>query len=680
MATDTPTQDTQPADARTSAVVRFAGDSGDGMQLAGTQLTDTSAILGNDVATLPDYPAEIRAPAGTVAGVSGFQINFAAEQIYTPGDVVNALIAMNPAAFKAHLRDVEPGGIVVVNETEFSKTNLKKAGYEPGYNPIEDEAIEQQYKLYKVPITKLNQEALKDTGMSPKDINRCKNMYALGLVYWLFDRPLDTTIRHLNETFAVRKKRPEVAEANIAALKAGYFFGETAEIFPVRYRVAKAPIKPGKYRKVTGNEALAMGLITASKLAEKSLHYCTYPITPASDILHYLAPAKNFGVKTFQAEDEIAAMCAAIGVGFAGQLGVTGTSGPGLALKGEALGLAVMTELPVVVIDVQRGGPSTGLPTKTEQSDLWQAMLGRNGDCPAVVLAPKSPADCFSAAIEACRIALTRMVPVVLLTDGYIANGSEPWRVPSESDFEPIEVKHAGVGEATDGGTGVPPVNESSNGSSKANGRDARATSADDAFQPYTRNENLTRPWAIPGTPGTEHRIGGLEKQNNTGNVSYDPNNHQQMTRIRAEKVNRVVNMVPDIEVHGDEDADLLVLGWGGPYGSIVTAVNNARAKGKKVASAHLRYLSPMPKNLGDVLKKYDKVLIPELNNGQLRMILRGKFLVDARGLNKIQGKPFLVEEIEQAIELMLSGEWGDAEALYPVNGKIDVDAQALTV
>ena len=656
MASQSPTNGVIHADARTSAVVRFAGDSGDGMQLAGTQLTDTSAILGNDVATLPDYPAEIRAPAGTVAGVSGFQVNFAADQIFTPGDQVHALIAMNPAAFKAHISDVEPGGIVIVNETEFSKTNLKKAGYPVGYSPIEDEKIDQQYKLYKVPITMLNQEALKDSGLSPKDVNRCKNMYALGLVYWLFDRPLDTTIRHLNESFKVRKNKPEVADANIAALKAGYFFGETAEMFPVRYTVPKATIKPGKYRKVTGNEALAMGLITAAKLAGKSLHYCTYPITPASDILHYLAPAKNFGVKTFQAEDEIAAMCAAIGVGFAGQLGVTGTSGPGLALKGEALGLAVMTELPVVVIDVQRGGPSTGLPTKTEQSDLWQAMLGRNGDCPAVVLAPRSPADCFSAAIEACRIALTRMIPVVLLTDGYIANGSEPWRVPKESDFEPITITHASAPAAP------------------SNGDEATA------FRPYTRDANLTRPWAIPGTPGTEHRIGGLEKANNTGSVSYDPANHQLMTRIRAEKVNRVVNMVPDIEVHGDADAELLLIGWGGPYGSITTAVNNARKQGKKVASAHLRYLSPMPKNLGQVLKKYKQVLIPELNNGQLRLILRGKFLVDARGLNKIQGKPFLVEEIEQAIDLMLTGEWGDAEALYPVNGKVDVNAQALGV
>ncbi|MEM1354743.1 MAG: 2-oxoacid:acceptor oxidoreductase subunit alpha [Planctomycetota bacterium] len=648
MATETTSANPIPADARTSAVVRFAGDSGDGMQLAGTQLTDTSAILGNDVATLPDYPAEIRAPAGTVAGVSGFQVNFASEQIFTPGDVVNALIAMNPAAFKAHYKDVEPGGIIVVNDNELSKTNLKKAGYEPGYNPIEDEVIEQQYKLYKVPITKLNQEALKDSGMSPKDVNRCKNMFALGVVYWLFDRSLDTTIRHLTQTFAVRKNRPEVAEANIKALKAGFFFCETAEIFPVRYTVAKATIPAGKYRKVTGNEALAMGLITAGKLSGKAPHYCTYPITPASDILHYLAPAKHFGVKTFQAEDEIAAICAAIGVSFAGQLGITGTSGPGLALKGEALGLAVMTELPVVVINVQRGGPSTGLPTKTEQSDLWQAMYGRNGDCPTVVLAPQSPADCFDAAIEACRIALTRMVPVVLLTDGYIANGSEPWRVPTESDFEPITVEHA--------------------------------TKNGEEFHPYTRNQNLTRPWAIPGNPGTEHRIGGLEKQNGTGNVSYDPTNHQQMTRIRAEKVARVANMVPNIQVEGDEDADLLVLGWGGPYGSILTAVNNIREKGHKVATTHLRYLNPMPKNLGDVLKNYKQLLIPEINNGQLRLILRGKYLCDARGLNKIQGKPFLVEEIEQAIELMLSGEWGDAEALYPANGQVDVSAQALTV
>ncbi|MEM9416127.1 MAG: 2-oxoacid:acceptor oxidoreductase subunit alpha [Planctomycetota bacterium] len=641
-------------DALTSAVVRFAGDSGDGMQLAGTQFTDTSALVGNDVATLPDYPAEIRAPAGTVAGVSGFQINFAAQSIFTPGDQVNALVAMNPAAFKAHIGDVEHGGIVIVNDSEFSKTNLKKAGYpipegsKDPYNPLDDEAIDQNYKLLRIPITKLNQEALKDSGLSPKDVNRCKNMYALGLVYWLYDRPLDTTIRHLTQVFAEKKGKPEVAEANIAALKAGYFMGETAELFPGRYRVAPAPIPPGTYRKVTGNEALAMGLVAAAELAKKKLHYCTYPITPASDILHYLAPQKHFGVRTFQAEDEIAAVCAAIGVGFAGQLGVTGTSGPGLALKGEAIGLAVMTELPLVIIDVQRGGPSTGLPTKTEQSDLWQAMLGRNGDCPAVVIAPQSPADCFNAAIEACRIALTRMVPVLLLTDGYIANGSEPWRIPQASSLQPIDVKHA-----------------------PANG---------DGFQPYTRDENLTRPWAIPGNPGTEHRLGGLEKQNNTGNVSYDPANHQLMTRIRAEKVARVVNMVPDLEVHGEESGDLLVLGWGGPYGSIRTAVDNARAAGKSVSAAQLRYLNPMPANLGEVLKRFDKVLIPELNNGQLRLLIRGKFLCDARGLNRIQGKPFRVEEIEQAIDLMLSGKWGDAEALYPQDGQVDPAAQVLQV
>ncbi|MFI4860154.1 MAG: 2-oxoacid:acceptor oxidoreductase subunit alpha [Phycisphaerales bacterium JB063] len=648
------TNPTAAPDALTSAVVRFAGDSGDGMQLAGTQFTDTSAIVGNDVATLPDYPAEIRAPAGTVAGVSGFQINFASQAIFTPGDQVNALVAMNPAAFKAHIGDVEPGGIVIVNESEFSKTNLKKAGYavpegsKVPYNPLEDEQLVQKYKLLRIPITKLNQEALQDSGLTPKDINRCKNMYALGLVYWLYDRPLDTTIRHMTEVFAEKKNKPEVADANIAALKAGYFMGETAELFPGRYRVAPAPIKPGTYRKVTGNEALAMGLVAAGELAQKKLHYCTYPITPASDILHYLAPQKHFGVRTFQAEDEIAAVCAAIGVAFAGQLGVTGTSGPGLALKGEAIGLAVMTELPLVIVDVQRGGPSTGLPTKTEQSDLWQAMLGRNGDCPAVVLAPQSPADCFNAAIEACRIALTRMVPVLLLTDGYIANGSEPWRIPQASSLESIEVKHASV-----------------------NG---------EAFEPYTRDENLTRPWAVPGNAGTEHRLGGLEKQNNTGNVSYDPANHQLMTRIRAEKVARVVNLVPDLEVHGDETGDLLVLGWGGPYGSIRTAVDNARAAGKNVSATQLRYLNPMPANLGEVLKRFDKVLIPEINNGQLRLLIRGKFLCDARGLNRIQGKPFRVEEIEQAIDLMLSGEWGDAEALYPQDGRVDPAAQALVV
>ncbi|MEM1110212.1 MAG: 2-oxoacid:acceptor oxidoreductase subunit alpha [Planctomycetota bacterium] len=657
-----------PRTERINAVIRFAGDSGDGMQLAGTQFTDTSAVAGNDVATLPDFPAEIRAPAGTVAGVSGFQINFASENIYTPGDIVHALIAMNPAAFKAHVHDVEPGGYVIVNESEFSKTNLKKAGYpliegtRDHVNPLDDEELNQQYKIIKVPITKLNQEVLKDSGLNPKGINRCRNMWALGLVYWLFERPLDNTIKNLKQTFEVRKKMPEVAAANIRSLRAGYDFGDTAELFPVTYKVPQAAIKPGKYRKITGNEALAMGLVTASQLSKKDLIYCSYPITPASDVLHYLAPQKHFGVKTFQAEDEIAACCAAIGASFAGQLAVTGTSGPGLALKGEAMGLAVMTELPLVIVNVQRGGPSTGLPTKTEQSDLLQAMFGRNGDCPMVVIAPKSPADCFEGALEACRIAMQHMVPVMLLTDGYLANGSEPWPVPSADDFEPIEVKHPG-----------PPADALSDSSGNCGRSDRDMDEAAENFLPYARNEKLARPWMVPGTPGGEHRVGGLEKHNGTGNVSYDPMNHQVMTRLRADKVKKVADYLPELEVNGDPEGELLVLGWGGPYGSITTAVNKARAAGKPVSSAQIRYMNPFPRNLADVLSRFKKVLIPELNDGQLRLLIRGKYLVDARGLNKVQGKPFLVEEVEQAIELMLSGGWGDAEALWPENGRVSV-------
>jgi 2-oxoglutarate ferredoxin oxidoreductase subunit alpha len=613
-----------------SAVIRFAGDSGDGMQLAGTQFTDTAAIAGNDVATLPDYPAEIRAPAGTVPGVSGFQINFASEDIYTAGDEVNALIAMNPAAFKAHIGDVEPG--VIVNEDEFDKVNLRKAGYPDGYNPLDDDKYQQSYRVYRVPMTRLNEEALKDTGLSAKDVGRCKNMYALGLVYWLYDRPLETTLRFL-ENFFGKKGKPQLAQSNIAALKAGYYFGETAEMFPVRYHVAKASITPGKYRKITGNEASALGLITASKLAGKDLIYCTYPITPASNILHTLAGQRHFGVKTFQAEDEIAAVCAAVGVAFTGQLGVCGTSGPGLALKGEAMGLAVMTELPLVIINVQRGGPSTGLPTKTEQSDLLQAMFGRNGDCPMVIIAPQSPADCFDASIEAVRLAFRHMVPVLVLTDGYIANGSEPWRLPDPADFEKIPVTHP-----TDA----------------------------EQYHPYDRDENLARPWAIPGTPGLEHRIGGLEKENITGNVSYDPENHQLMTLIRKQKVEKVRADVPAVEPHGDGGGELLVLGWGGTYGSIVTAVDRARQKGKSVSAAHLRYLNPLPANLGELVKRFKRVLVPELNTGQLRLLIRAEYLVDARGLNKIQGKPFLVEEIEEAIDLMLGDQFGDRPYLVP--------------
>ena len=631
----------KPLEEIPSAVVRFAGDSGDGMQLAGTQFTDTSAVAGNDVATLPDYPAEIRAPAGTVAGVSGFQINFAASDIHTPGDTVNALIAMNPAAFKAHLDDVEAGGIVVANDSEFNKVNLRKAGYPEGYNPLDDEELCNEYKVYRVPITRLNAESLAETGMGAKDVGRCKNMFALGLIYWLFDRPIDTTVKYLEGYFGKKKKLPHVAEANVKALKAGFYFGETAEMFPVRYQVARAPITPGKYRKLTGNEAMVMGLVTAASLADKKVIYCSYPITPASDILHYLASMRHFGVKTFQAEDEIAAVCAAIGASFAGQIGVTGTSGPGLALKAEAVGLAVMTELPLIVVNVQRGGPSTGLPTKTEQSDLLQAMYGRNGDCPAVVLAPRSPADCFDVAIEAVQISLRHMVPVIILSDGYIANGAEPWRVPDEGSFEKIRVEHATEAEG---------------------------------FQPYARDEKLARPWAIPGTPGLEHRIGGLEKQDVTGNVSYDPDNHQQMTNLRRAKVQKVADCIAPIEPHGDASGELLVVGWGGTYGTIVTAVDRARAAGRSVSAIHLRHLNPLPKNLGEVLGRFKKVLVPELNTGQLRMLLRSEFLVDARGLNKVQGKPFLVEEVEQAIGLMMDGSWGDRDALMPRHHKVTVE------
>ncbi|MBI1371685.1 MAG: 2-oxoacid:acceptor oxidoreductase subunit alpha [Phycisphaera sp.] len=629
------------------ATVRFAGDSGDGMQLAGMRFTDTSAMIGNDIATLPDFPAEIRAPAGTVAGVSGFQVNFASTEIYTPGDEVDALIAMNPAAFKANIRDVRAGGIVIVNESEFTKVNLRKAGYgENDANPLDDEAVAQKYKLYKVPITRLTEESLADSSLGAKDVGRCKNMYALGLIYFLYDRPLDVTVRYLEDYFGKKKKMPEVATANVQALKAGFHFGETAEMFPVRYQVAKAPIEAGTYRRITGNEAAAMGLVTASKKAGKDLIYCTYPITPASDILHYLAAMRNFGVKTFQAEDEIAAVCAAIGVAFAGQLGVTGTSGPGVALKGEAIGLAVMLELPLLVINVQRGGPSTGLPTKAEQSDLFQAMYGRNGDCPMPVLAPQSPADCFDLIIEAVKIALESMCPVMFLSDGYIANGAEPWRIPNPDDIAEFKVTHA---------------------------------SDPETFQGYARNDKLARPWAIPGTPGLQHRVGGLEKQHKTGNVNYDPENHQLMTNLRREKVAKIAERIPDLEIEGDATGDVLLLGWGGTYGAITSAKNALRAQGKKVSSAHLRYLNPMPRNVGDVLKGFKHVIVPELNTGQLRTIIRGKYLVDARGLNKVQGKPFLIEEIEQAVNLMLDGKWGDRLYLEPHNHQVRIEDQDLS-
>jgi 2-oxoglutarate ferredoxin oxidoreductase subunit alpha len=606
-----------------SVTIRFAGDSGDGMQLAGTQFTNASAILGNDISTLPDFPAEIRAPAGTLAGVSGFQVHFSSHEIHTPGDKLNTLVAMNPAALKTNLKDLESGGILIVNTDAFGTGDLHKAGYKT--NPLEDGSLK-GYRVFRIPINKLNREAVAEVKLSPREADRCKNFFALGLVYWLYERSLEPTLRWIREKFA---KNAAVMEANTRTLKAGYNFGETTETMPVHYRVPPATIKPGTYRKITGNEAVAIGLVSATTIANIPLVYASYPITPASDILHHLADLKRFGVRTIQAEDEIAAIGMAIGASFGGALGVTATSGPGICLKSEAIGLAVITELPVVIIDVQRGGPSTGLPTKTEQADLLQAMYGRNGECPAVIVAPCSPADCFTMIFEAIRLAISYMTPVFFLSDGYLANGAEPWAIPRVEDLPKIVVRH--------------PTQPNSNGNGEAH------------FLPYKRDERLVRQWAIPGARGLEHRIGGLEKEDVTGNVCYDPANHEHMVRTRAQKVADIANDIPELTVNGPAEGDLLVIGWGGTYGSIVTAVQRAQRKGHNVAQAHLRYLNPMPNNTAAVLKRYKKVLVPELNAGQLRMLLRGYFLVDAHGLNKVQGRPFLVSEIEQKIERLLS-------------------------
>ncbi len=602
-----------------SVAVRFAGDSGDGMQLAGAQFTNASAIFGNDISTLPDFPAEIRAPVGTLAGVSGFQIHFSAHDIHTPGDLINTLVAMNPAALKTNLKDLETGGILIVNSDAFAFNDLHKAGYDN--NPLDDGSLS-GYRVIRVPINTLNREAVKEAKLSPRDADRCKNFFALGLVYWLYERPMEPTLRHIREKFA---KNPAVVEANTRTLKAGYHFGETTEALPVHFRVPKAPIKPGKYRKITGNEATAMGLVAACTLANKSLVYASYPITPASDILHSLAELKRYGVRTIQAEDEIAAIGMAIGASFGGAIGVTATSGPGICLKSEAIGLAVMTELPIIVIDVQRGGPSTGLPTKTEQADLLQAMFGRNGECPAAIIAPCSPGDCFTMIMEAVRLAVRFMTPVFFLSDGYLANGAEPWLIPNVAELPKIEIKHPDQ------------------------------PNHDDGFMPYLRDSRLVRQWAIPGTAGLEHRIGGLEKEDVTGNVSYDPQNHEHMIKTRAQKIANIANEIPELTVNGPEEGDLLVIGWGGTYGSITTAVERSRRQGYSVASAHLRYLNPMPRNTGDVLRHYKKVLVPELNRGQLLLLLRGEFLVDAVGLNKVQGRPFLVSEIETKIQELLA-------------------------
>lgn len=602
-----------------TVTIRFAGDSGDGMQLTGTQFTNTSAVFGNDISTFPDFPAEIRAPAGSLPGVSGFQVNFSSRDIRTPGDEPNVLVAMNPAALKVNIADLEPGGILIINSDAFNATNLKKAGYDS--NPLEDGSLS-AYRLFSLPITDLNANALAECNLTKKEIDRCKNFFALGLMYWLYDRPTDTTLAWIEDKF---KKNPEVAKANTLALKAGFNYADTTEMFTTHYRVLKASLSPGKYRNITGNEATAIGFVTASQLAGCPLFYASYPITPASDILHELSRLQNFGVRTFQAEDEIAAMAAAIGAAFAGNLGLTGTSGPGLCLKSEAINLAIMTELPVVIVDVQRGGPSTGLPTKTEQADLLQALYGRNSESPIVVLAPATPADCFHMAVEAWRIAIKYMTPVIYLSDGYLANGSEPWKIPQVSDLPTIELKFR---------------------------------TNPEGYFPYLRDEHtLARPWAIPGTPGLEHRLGGLEKHHLTGNVSYDPDNHQRMVQTRAEKVARVVNDIPDLEVFGEKEGQVLVVGWGGTCGAITAAVEELHAQKLPVSSIHLRYLNPFPGNLGDILGRFEKILVPELNMGQLAHLLRAHFLLPVVSFPKVKGKPFKISEIMDKVKEILESE-----------------------
>jgi 2-oxoglutarate/2-oxoacid ferredoxin oxidoreductase subunit alpha len=602
-------------------VIKFAGDSGDGMQLTGGQFTTNTALTGSDLATFPDFPAEIRAPQGTVAGVSGFQIHFGSKNIYTPGDSLDVLVAMNAAALKSNLAHIKDNGVIITDNLGFDKKNLRLAGYPVGVNPLEEDNIE-PFNVYTVEITKLTREALKDSGLGSKDKDRCKNMFVLGFLYWMYGRNLDNTIQFLNGKFA---KKPEILTANIKALKAGFFYGDTTETFTTKYEVEPAKMDQGTYRSIGGNTALAYGLITAGQKSKLPLFLGTYPITPASDILHELAKHKNFGVKTFQAEDEIAAICSSIGASFAGNLGITTSSGPGIALKGEAIGLATILEIPLVVVNVQRGGPSTGLPTKTEQSDLMQALYGRNGEAPVPVIATKTPSDCFFAAIEAARIAIEYMTPVLLLSDGYIANGAEPWKFPKAAEIEEIKVSFA-KGEKNEEG----------------NWKD---------YLPYKRDEKLVRPWAIPGTAGLEHRIGGLEKEIDTGNVSYDPENHEKMTKLRAEKVAKIADSIPAQHIdQGPAKGKLLILGWGSTYGSIKGSVKELNEEGYDIAHAHLRYLNPFPKNLGDILANYETVLIPELNDGQLVTVIRDKFLIDAKRYNKIKGLPIYKDELKAEI------------------------------
>lgn len=610
----------QQADTLERVIIKFAGDSGDGMQLTGTQFTNTAALFGNEISTFPDFPAEIRAPQGTVAGVSGFQLHFGSSDIYSPGDLCDVLVAMNAAALKANLRQLKKGGIIIVNNEGFDLKNLKLAGIAESDNPLENGSLD-NYRLIRMDVSKLTKAALVDSGLGTKEIDRSKNMFVLGFLYWMYNRTLDNTLRFLEEKFS---KKPDILDANIRILKAGYSYGDTTEAMIPRYIVNPAKVAPGIYRNIMGNEATALGLVAASRKSGLPLFCGTYPITPASDILHELSKHKNFGVRTYQAEDEIAGICSTIGAAFGGSLAVTTSSGPGIALKGEAMGLGVMLELPMVIVNVQRGGPSTGLPTKTEQSDLMQALYGRNGEAPMPVIAAQSPADCFNAAFEACRIALDYMTPVMLLTDGYIANGAEPWKFPYEEDLEPIKVNFAKSKEG-------------------------------DKYLPYKRDEKLSRPWAIPGTAGLEHRIGGIEKQHETGNISYDADNHEFMVKMRENKVQKVADSLPLQKIDtGNEKGKLLILGWGSTFGSIKTAVIKARAMGYDVSHTHLRYIRPFPKNIGEILFNFDQVLVPELNNGQLVRVIRDKYLIPAIPLNKIKGLPFTTTDLLDQIEVLL--------------------------
>ena len=606
-------------------VIKFAGDSGDGMQLTGSQFTNSTALLGNDLATFPDFPAEIRAPQGTLPGVSGYQLHFSSNRIFTPGDECDVLVAMNAAALKTNLKALKKGGKIIVNTDGFDTKNLRLANYPDGLNPLDDDSL-QNYEVIKMDVTKMTREALKNIEMGTKEKDRAKNMFVLGFLYWMYGRNVETTVDFIKEKFG---KKENILQSNLLALQAGFNYGDTTETFTTTYRVNKAKMEPGVYRSIMGNQATAYGLIAASQKSGLQLFLGTYPITPASEILHELSRHKAFGVKVFQAEDEIAAITSAIGASYGGSLGLTTTSGPGMALKGEAMGLAVMLEIPLLICNIQRGGPSTGLPTKTEQSDLLQAYYGRNGECPMPIISASTPSDCFNTVYEAFRIAVQHMTPVIFLSDGYIANGSEPWKFPQSDDLPAIEVKHK-----TELG-----YHETS-------------------FQPYLRDEKLVRPWAIPGTPGLEHRIGGIEKQNITGNVSYDPDNHQLMVKIRQEKVDKIADYIPEQKLdNGPEKGKLLILGWGSTYGAIKSAVLELLAEGYSVAHAHIRYLRPLPKNLGNILRNYEKVLIPEINNGQLIKIIRDIYLIDAKGYNKIMGVPITKSEMIIKIKEMLAAE-----------------------